>query len=1044
MHMKRGRLDFLFRKGWLTTLLLLNVFISFAQKTVNGVVVSASDNMPLIGVNIVEKGTTNGTVTDMDGKFSISVADNAQLLFSYIGYIEQTLPAEEGMKVLLKDDTQSLEEIVVVGYGAVKKKDLTGAVSSVRRKDMGDLAVSNVEQMIQGRVAGVEVINNSGLPGSGTSIKIRGVGTLYNSDPLYIIDGMPGDINSVSQYDIESIEILKDASSTAIYGARAANGVVLVTTKKGRSGKATVNLNAYVGVAQAAKKIDMLNASQYIDLALEMNPNFFKDAKRFVPTSEGGLGYDEAWARTDRNNMQDEIFRLALQQEYHMNISGGSDNAVYSVSGSYTDQDAITEGYNYKRLNILANNEFTIRKYVKVGQNLTVRRTDTDGVTPDFTAVMNYAPYMPVEDAENSWGYSKTSSVLDGGNDSFNPITMLNRNHSNKKSTFIREQVYLEVSFLDMFKWRTQAQYTNSSSNDLTYNEYSENGDIINKASINDSYSYSQSAMIENYLNFTKEFGVHSINAMIGNSFSSSKYNNGRSATIAGSASEEMDWENMEVLLVNKTPKYTVSGNNTWHSAYLSYYGRINYSLMDKYLLTFNYRQDASPNFSPSNRWGRFPSLALAWKIDEENFMQSFDDLSQLKLRLSVGRSGNDRIASYAYLANLYSGSGNNIVSAIGVNQGQAFGVTINGLPATDIRWETTTSYNLGVDAGFFNNALTASLDVYTRQTDGILVKVPIPGSSGIDQSPYQNAAEVENKGFDFSIGYNKQIGDFGFSASAVVGFNDNKVLSLGAGEPISMASQTIGYLTRTEVGHSIGEFYGYQVDKVLSTTAEANAYNEKYGQNAAAGDIAFKDIAGPADENGNPTGPDGKIDDNDRTFIGNPAPKWNYGLNINANYKNFDMQLGFTGVAGNKIFDFAGIYERQGMRRLFNQSADILDRWQEEGDVTDIPRAVISDPNNNLRVSDRYIKDGSYLRLKNFTVGYTVPFKSNEVIDKLRFYVTAQNLFTITKYDGYDPEISSPSSWNADSYNLERGIVTKSNMLPIPRTFLLGVQATF
>ena len=346
MHMKRGRLDFLFRKGWLTTLLLLNVFISFAQKTVNGVVVSASDNMPLIGVNIVEKGTTNGTVTDMDGKFSISVADNAQLLFSYIGYIEQTLPAEEGMKVLLKDDTQSLEEIVVVGYGAVKIKDLTGAVSSVRRKDMGDLAVSNVEQMIQGRVAGVEVINNSGLPGSGTSIKIRGVGTLYNSDPLYIIDGMPGDINSVSQYDIESIEILKDASSTAIYGARAANGVVLVTTKKGRSGKATVNLNAYVGVAQAAKKIDMLNASQYIDLALEMNPNFFKDAKRFVPTSEGGLGYDEAWARTDRNDMQDEIFRLALQQEYHMNISGGSDNAVYSVSGSYTDQDAITEGYN--------------------------------------------------------------------------------------------------------------------------------------------------------------------------------------------------------------------------------------------------------------------------------------------------------------------------------------------------------------------------------------------------------------------------------------------------------------------------------------------------------------------------------------------------------------------------------------------------------------------------------------------------------------------------------------------------------------------------
>ena len=994
----------------------------------------------LPSASVVLKGTLVGTVSDAAGNYSITVPDrNAVLEFSFIGFITQdvTVGDRTTINITLTEDAKQLEEIVVIGYGSVRKKDLTGSVGSLRSKDIGNVSVVNVEQMIQGRIAGVDVINNTGLPGVGTTIKIRGVGTIYNSDPLYIIDGMPGDINSVSQYDIENIEILKDASSTAIYGARAANGVVLVTTKRGQKGTPRVTLNAYVGVAQLAKKLDMLNANQYIDLAKELNPNFFSVATRFTSTASEGFGMTEQWARTDRANIQDEIFRNALQQEYNLNVAGGTENTVYTVSGTYTDMDAITLGYNFKRFILSSNLEFTINKYVKLGQNFSVKRANTSGNTVDFIGALRWAPYMDLIDENNSWGYSKITTPIDL-NDTFNPLPGLLLGENTRKSTSIREQAYIEVSLLDMFKWRTQLQYTNNSNNNMNWSPYTENGNLFNQASISDSYGYSEGAMVENFLNFNKVVGIHSFNAMIGNTFSSKKLNNGRDISTSGSASEGTVWENYEVLLVNRTPGYTITGNNTWYGAYLSYYGRINYSLMDRYLFTFNYRQDASPNFSPNNRWGHFPSVALAWKMEEEDFMKQINGVSQAKLRLSWGKSGNDRIDSYAFLANLYSGWSNNIVSAIGVNQDQFLGITINGLPAYNIRWETTTSYNAGFDLGFMNNALTASVDVYTRLTDGILINVPIPGSSGIDGAPLQNAAEVRNTGIELQAGYNKRIGEVNLSVSGVVSYNKNKVVSLGKGEPI------VNGVSRTEKGHSIGEYYGYKVDKVLSTTAEANAYNQKYGEEVQAGDIAFKDIAGPRDDQGNPTKPDYKINDDDRTFIGKSIPTWNYGLNISVNYRQFDFQLGMSGIAGNKIYDQARIYDLDAMKRIFNQTTEVLKRWEKEGDVTDVPRAVEADPSGNLRESDRYIKNGSYLRIKNVTIGYTVPFTLNNYIEKLRFYVGCQNLFTFTKFNGYDPEVGAEYEYDSGNYNMRRGILQGGNMTPVPRTFMLGVQATF
>ena len=1006
-------------------------------RTITGVV---RDNVgPVIGANVVVKGTTNGVITDVNGQYSLSgVQSNDVLRVSFIGYItkEVNVGNQTRLDILVEEDVSALEEVVVIGYGTVRKADVTGSVGSLRTKDVGNVVVANVENMIQGRIAGVDVTNYSGLPGAGTSINIRGVGTINNSEPLYIVDGMPGNINTVSQYDIESINILKDASATAIYGARAANGVVLITTKRGVRGAPKVTLNAYAGISQAAKKLELLNADQYIDLVTEISPSFFAGARRFLPVDQGGLGYSEQWARTDRTRIQDEIFRNAMQQEYNLNISGGAENSVYSVSGTYSDMDAITQGYNYTRFILTSNMEFTIRKYIKIGQNLSVTRTNRTGRSVDYTAAIRWAPYMPLIDTENSWGYSKITSAIDGGNDTFNPLPNLYLGEDWSKQTRIREQVYVEVSLLDMFKWKTQLQYTNNANNNFNWMPYNENGNLFNQATIGESYGYSEGAMIENFLTFDKKISTHSINAMIGNTYSTSTLNNGRDLTVAGNGTTATPWENYEVLLVTRAPTQTISGNSSSHSAYLSYYGRLNYSFKDRYLFTFNYRQDASPNFSPKNRWGRFPSMALAWKLEEEGFMKQFQNISQAKLRLSWGKSGNDRINNYAYLANLFQGGSMNIVSAVGVNQDQFLGTTVNTMPAVGIRWETTTSYNVGLDVGFLNNKFTASLDVYNRLTDGILIRVPIAYSSGIDNSPYSNAAEVRNTGMEFQAGYNHSFGELNLSLSGTVSYNKNEVVSLGAGEPIMGSSNR----TRTEKGHTIGEFYGWQVDKVLSTTDEAKAYNQKYGTNVTAGDIAFKDLAGPRDANGNLTAPDGKIDDNDRTFIGKSIPAWNYGMNIFANYRRFDFQLTGAGISGSKIYDDTRIFELDAMKRVFNQTTTVLKRWRKEGDITDVPRAVSADPSNNLRISDRYIKTGDYLRIKTVTLGYTVPFTSNKFVDNLRIYITAQNLFTFTKYDGYDPEVGV----NSSSTNTQRGVLSSGNMTPIPRTFIFGLQMTF
>ncbi|MGV8138910.1 MAG: TonB-dependent receptor [Mangrovibacterium sp.] len=1020
------------------------------QKPVSGKVTD-SFGLPLPGVTIMIKNTNVGTITDTNGNFSISkVPLDATLVFSFVGMKTQeiNLSGRTTVAIEMLEETVGIEEVVAIGYGTVKKKDLTGAVSSVKQSDIGNIVTSDVGSMIQGRVAGVNVVSSNGVPGSGTKILVRGTGTLYNSDPLYIIDGMPGSFASVNNYDIESIEVLKDASSTAIYGARAANGVVLVTTKKGKQGALKIAVNASIGIAQTPKKLPMINASQFIDLAVDTDPNFWTKAMRFVSVSNGGLGYSEEWARTTRNNIQNTLFQNALQQEYHVNLSGGSPNITYSFSVNYQNQDAIVIGYNHQRLNVVSNTEYNYHNIIKIGNNMTYSRIEDKGIpftgyAASLMSALNYAPYMDLYDSNNSWGYSQMTTALDGGS-SFNPLPEIHTRHQLSRNGVFQDQVYGELSILDGLKFRSQLIYTQSSSfNQLWYPTYAQGG-LQYPAQITKGLGWSQSSTWENFFSFNKTLGKHDISAMAGMSSSLAKFNDSYGLGGLGKSSATVPWENYNVLMISQTPSSSITGESIGKTAYLSYFGRINYSFQDRYLLTVNYRQDASTNFAPENRWGRFPSAGLAWKLNEEPFLKNSGQIDQLKLRLSWGLSGNDRIPNYGYLSTLFKGYNaagfpNGVGAAFGAPGIWMQGTTSNALASVDIKWEESESYNIGLDLSMWQNKFTASLDLYVRNTNNILVQVPINPSAGIDVPPYSNAASVRNKGFDLSLLYNNKIGkEFRYSLSGVLGYVKNRVTSLGAGEPIWNAPlETSEYITLTTVDHPIGSFYGYKVDKVLSTTAEANAYNSQYGQAAAAGDIAFKDIAGPKDDEGNPTEPDGKIDDNDRTFIGNPIPKFNYGFNLSAFYRKFDLSVGGTGIAGVEIYDFFTHQIR---------TTERMRRWRQEGDITDVPRATNADNNRNNRVSDRFVTDGSYLKIRNITLGYTI-VKESKFVENFRVYATVQNPFTFTHYKSYDPELGSMNAnggGNDSNYNLQRGIAGQYNNFPNPRIYTLGIDVSF
>ncbi|MDJ1473334.1 SusC/RagA family TonB-linked outer membrane protein [Xanthocytophaga flava] len=1005
--------------------------------------VRSEDGAPMPGVSVLIKGTTNGTTTDKDGKYQISVPEGATLIFSFVGYLslERTTDKLSIIDIQLEPDIQTLEQVVVVGYGTQQKKDLVGSVAVAGRKEFGDVNVSTVNQLIQGKIAGVQVVNNSGVPGSGTNIVIRGTGSFSSVAPLYVIDGIQSDagtFNSLSPYDIESITVLKDASSVAIYGAQGANGVVQVTTKRAKSGALRIAYDGYYGISQAWKKLDLLNASQYIDLVKDIAA---------VQNTKIPDKLNTPDVLVDRTDWQDVIFQTAKLQEHHLSLSGGTDKVLYTIAAGYTNQESIEVGYNFKRLNLLINLEENIGKHIRLGQSLNMRYTLRTGTTPDFTAALRMPPYAPVYDPTNLGGYSRVTTINDL-NDSFNPLTNVFLRDKKDRSWLNYAQFFGEIDILNGLKFRSQASLNIGYGSGYDFIQANKNGNLTNPDGIIEGYGWSLFPLLENILSYNKHWGKHMVSATLGNSYRDPGA--ARSVSLSGSGFNNYDITQIGVVSkANLNPAGgTAAGAAT--SALISYFGRVNYSFRDRYLLSFTLRRDGVSVFGPSKRFGNFPSVGLGWKVNEEPFMSGLTSVSSLKLRASWGKTGNASIPPFSYEPLVFKGVANNIVYSLGPDKIYVRGATIGAASNPNLGWEETTQTDVGIDLGLWEDRLNLTVDYYNRQNDGLLVNVNIPPSTGVGGTGYiptailTNAASAYNRGLEVSATYNGQVGPLQFSISANGAYNKNQVTTLGTQNAVPITGggyAGVSAMTRTEPGHPIGAFYGYKTDHVAISQADVDAYNKLaqersggkstvYQANLKPGDIIFQDLNN-----------DGVVNEKDQTFLGSPIPKWNYGANVNLSYHSFDLMVSLQGIGGVQTVN-ALRYWTEGTTRPFNSSTAVLDRWRKEGDITSIPRAgQNANSNLNLRPSDRFVEDGSYLRVRNVTLGYGVPSAvlhrwMGNAVSSIRMYVTAQNLFTITKYSGYDPEVSG------QSFLFARGI--DQGQYPQPRTFLVGLQLGF
>jgi len=1023
------------------------------QAKITGKVTDASTGEALPGVNILIEGTMQGVVSGVDGSYSIEVPNpQSVLVFSYVGF--QTERVELGgrsvIDVVLAPDIQRLDEVVVIGYGTSKKSDLTTAIASISTSDLGASASTSIDNMLIGRAPGVDIVSSSGLPGSGTSIKIRGVSTMGNSEPLYVIDGVQftnsGDafdnpMNMLNPSDIERIEILKDAAASAIYGTRGANGVILVTTKRGKVGAPKVTFEAKAGFAVVPKKLDVLNASDYRDLLIDM-----QRAANPGKTDEEILGpviRDAGYSSVDRTDWQDEIFRTAKIQDYNLSVTGGSQNSTYILSLGYTDQDGIVRDYNFNRYTLRLASDFNIGKWIKIGQNLNFGYTNTVNL-PDRTGVvqgaLRMAPYAPVYDENNWWGYGNVNNVNDNSN-ADNPINSVEMRDNLNKSIKLFGNIYGTVDILKSLQYKASLGIDYSNYHSKTFNKASVNSNEVADNFLEEYYGYGLWPLFEQTLTFSKEIGKHSVILLGG--MSMSRGGSGRSSGLSGGKFPNESIQNIMVA-----QERSVVNDNISKGASLSYFTRLNYAFMNKYLLTAIFRADASSNFSPSKRWGYFPSFSAAWKLHEEDFIvNAIPFVSTLKLRAGWGKVGNDNIGNYLYESYLHS---NGIIYPFGSGSNQGFytGTTIIRLASPNIKWETATSTNVGLDVGLMRNKLLLTADYFYKETSDILIDLALPPSAGLglssgnDGRQVQNAASVKNKGFELSASFNDQIGEFKYDISANFTVLKNEVISLGADrtDPISDGVYIYGQAaaTRTEAGHPIGAFYGYVVEGIYQSQPEIDAdtldNGTRYQPAAAPGDIRFKDLNG-----------DGELTDQDRTYIGNPIPKYVYGFSVNGSYKNFDIGVNFSGVAKVDVFSYWYTWYMEGMRETGNAGVEALNRWQQSGDNA-LPRAVSGDPNGNLRTSDRYIVDGSYLKLRNLTIGYTLPkawFNTLGLAGSgIRVYFSGQNLLTFTKFKkGYDAEQSALNQ-SGGGYNLTRNI--DALQVPHPRTFLFGINVNF
>ena len=1013
------------KKGLLPVILLFLFTVSaLAQTRVQGRVADEKGS-PLTGATVQVKGTSNTTQTDGQGAFTINApSPSSVLLVSYVGYQpkEITVGNQSNISVSLAESANSnLGEVVVIGYGTQRKSDLTGAVSSVSAKDLSKATPINATEALQGRAAGVMVTQNSSSPGSEGTIRIRGVGTVNNNDPLFVVDGMfVNSINFLNPSDIARMEVLKDASATAIYGSRGANGVILITTHKGTTGKPTIVFNANTSVSRVSNLTKTVDGTQFLDyvktayrngyLRSTANPDPaidpFNTTNPFFATvkllkAEYDKGYNTDWAK--------ELFKTAVVQNYDVSIRGGANNVRYATSAGYFDQKGILENSAFKRYTFRLNTDYTLGKRLVVGENLNIAYSSVFGGTgfaegysnSIVPQILQANPLFPVlNPAANpndpDYKYNKYAAEVTGF---ANPAAMITRVSDRNNTVKLVGNVYGELELLKGLKLRTSMGYDYQAVDFSNFNpRFYISGNDQNPASrVTQNTSSFFGQVWENTLNYNTRIAGHSFSGLLG--YTEELYKGKfTEASRQGTANNDA---NLQVLNA-ATGAINLLGNRTNFSL-RSYFARANYSYADKYLLTATVRRDGSSKFASGNQWGTFPSLSTGWRISNEKFFQNVQALSfinSLKIRAGWGQIGNQSMpggTNNPYLSLVESINNYRYI----VGDALANGNYLTSLGTPTITWETAQQTNVGVDLGFFKNKLTITADYFVRNTKNMLLQVQLPSYTGFPGIPYTNAGEVKNKGYEIAVSYQGKAGQLNYSVSANASHFENKVMSLGAGNKPIVYNDAPTQLSvnRTEVGRSIGEFYGWVTNGIFQNMAEVEAYNkngQKIQPNALPGDFRFRDING-----------DGAIDANDRTWIGNPNPKLLYGFNLTLAYKNFDLAALFQGSYGNKLFSANKKY----FYKLNGTGGAALsayeEAWRGEGTSNTQPIMSTVDRNDNFRVSDWYVQDGSYMRLKNLQIGYTITesFLKRAGITSSRIWVGGTDLLTFTNYKGNDPE---------------------------------------
>jgi len=1023
---------------------LLNLFFMFLfagtllaqQLKVTGTVKDSKTNEPLVGVSIGVKGTTISTISDADGKFAVVLnSPKVILTFSYVAYTPQEIAVNGQNKIdvnMIATETQ-LDQVVVIGYGTQKKSDLTGSIAVVDTKDVMKVATNDVTKALQGQVAGLSV-QGGGEPGAVPLVKLRGVGSFNNTTPLYIIDGVPTPVNDYPMSDIESIQVLKDASAAAIYGSRAANGVIIITTKRGKSGKLKVNFNTYYGVQNIANRYNVANTTQYQKMvntatynAITTNPTYSGDT---LPMNNPS---DPRFSRYN-TNWQKEVFRTGTIANHNLSLSGGNEHSTFNTSLDYFDQTGtmVGNGPNYKRYSFSLNSDHTYGN-LKFGETMSYTYVDQDLMTflKDGTAVsfaVEAIPTLPIHDKTTIDGYSASDKTLDGSY-SANVIGMNSMIQSNTKRYKFFGNAYAEYKFASFLKYKLSLTYDRSDFHDFNFDPIHNLGwAYVNSiASMNDNRSEASTATIEQTLTFDKKVGDHSINGMIGTSVldGKSSYDNAYALGFSQPYFEQIS---------NGATTSAIGGSA--ENRLVSYFGRVIYGFKDKYLATASIRRDGSSRFAPSQRWGNFPSAAVGWKINKEEFMKDLTFIDLLKLRASWGKLGNQEIGDYGYQ------------SQINPYASYVFGGTLNAGSAQisyadpSIHWESKTTSNVGLDASLFNNRLSFSGEYYNSKSSDMLLVVEIPYSNGVYSwlAPTINGATVVNKGLEFTAGWKDRKGDFSYGISGNVSTLKNKITSLGYGN-----NPIYGTISKSSVGTSVGELYGYKIDKIFKTQAEISALNATAAQKNGAGQVYQSLYTSPGDYKFQDLNGDGIISDKDRTYLGKSIPNLYFGLNLSAAYKIFDFSLAGNGVSGNKIYNAINASLEYG-GGADQYSTRMLNAWTPSNPNSTIPRVVMGDPNGNSRNSSRWLEDGAYFKISNVELGVTIPSAvlRRIHISSLRIYAKGQNLYTFTKYTGFDPDFGSDGLFDRavdhGSYP-NKPFNAFSGGLPNPRTFMLGLQ---